>query len=192
MHSGLSEKGVVWSIDVNSMHTMHTSSTHIRPHPTPPTVTGCKDDSSEGLFSQYKTISACKGTFSGNIQTAGTKALCASGWHVCKGQDVWDKKLSKSAHDSLPGCYAFDSMHDCGGCWSNCHDKPSKSGINGKSGCLDKGAGHDLAGFGKDCKAYGGPSCVSSSFRIDVSDLVSRSGCEIKKITNGGVLCCKN
>ena len=156
---------------------------------------GCADGSSEGLVKTHFSVSACAGTFSGPIGGEKAGDICDAGWHVCNGLDVWEAELTLSDRSDLPGCYVFDSMHDCGGCWLTCSDKPKLSAINGYTkGCLDSGAGHDIGAFGAGCTFSTSPSCVSTKFRSDANTGITRSGCNIKSIPagKGGVLCCKD
>ena len=66
-------------------------------------------------------VSACQGSCLGHLAGTSCKSLCISGWRVCTGSDICGaslKALVGSARSSLPGCYAFNLMHNCSACWS--------------------------------------------------------------------------
>ena len=128
-------------------------------------------------------VAACEGSFTGNIRDS---PLCNDGWHVCNGLDVYSHyQITAAMARKIPGCFAYDSMNDCGGCWEHCED----NAVELKSGCIDSGSGHDLAGMGAGCNMYGSGACIADS-RSNTKGY-SRSGCVVTNVpSGGGVMCC--
>lgn len=138
-----------------------------------------------GTAQEGKVI-ACKGSFTGHPKDAG---FCGTGWHTCNGEDVHvTYKVTKPQSTSFSGCYVYDSMNDCNGCWKHCENNatPVKQG-----GCLDRDAGHDLAGMGKNCNVHGSSACLVDA-RSNVVGY-NRNGCSVNGApADGGVMCCKD
>lgn len=154
---------------------------------------GCASGNAEAYYpySNNKLVAACPGSFTGDINGIQAQAMCSPGWHVCNGADIWAAQIAKTEGDALPGCYVFNSMHDCGGCWSQCSDTPQKAGINDVFGCLRSGNSHTLAGLGAACTPKDHSSCLGATWgSVADSKFISRNGCFVNSIANGGVLCC--
>lgn len=81
-------------------------------------VAGCADGVREGFKNlyDYPNISACSGEVAGYDVDA--VPLCADGWHTCMGRDVYQVLgITYDQATTFEGCYAFDSLHDCGMCF---------------------------------------------------------------------------
>jgi len=134
-------------------------------------------------------VIACKGSFTGHPKDAG---FCGTGWHTCNGKDVHvTYKVTKAQSTSFKGCYVYDSMNDCNGCWEHCGvvATPVKKGSCVASAA---GNGYDLAAMGLDCMVYSFSACLVD-VRSNVALNYNRNGCSVNKVpSNGGVMCCKN
>jgi hypothetical protein len=130
-------------------------------------------------------VAACEGSFSGDIRAS---PLCNEGWHVCNGRDIYSHyQITASMAQQIPGCFAYDSMNDCSGCWEHCEN----NAVELKSGCLDSGSGHDLTGMGSGCNInVGAKACIQDS-RSNIVGGYVRSGCVVNSVpSGGGVVCC--
>jgi hypothetical protein len=84
-----------------------------------------------GYLFAYLLSQVCGGEWSGQIGSLSAAALCASGWHVCTGDDVRAEGISLSAATGFDGCFAFDSANNCGNCHSTCLGAMSGTSVNG-------------------------------------------------------------
>jgi len=128
-------------------------------------------------------LASCVGDFTGHVRDA---PLCASGWHVCSGRDIYSHfQVTNAMASVVSGCFAYDAMNDCNGCWEHCMD----DAVELKPGCLDSGSGHDLTGMGTGCSVGGAGACLQDT-RSNIAGY-GRSGCEVSSVpTGGGVMCC--
>ena len=130
-------------------------------------------------------VAACEGSFSGKIRSS---PVCNDEWHVCNGRDIYSHyQITAAMAQQIPGCFAYDSMNDCSGCWEHCED----NAVELKPGCLDSGHGHDLTGMGSGCNINvdGTKACIQDSRSNIVG--YGRTGCVVNSVpSGGGVMCC--
>ena len=152
------------------------------------TAGGCADGAGKAL-SGHDDIWLCSWGGHGYIYDQNSK--CASGYHVCNGQDIWNKGVSYDQARSTGGCFAYDSASDCDGCFQTC--KSNKS-VNVRSGCFDP-HGPDLSGIGSGChySTTGRSECFRGGSHGHRGMIRSHDGspkCYTNK--NVGVACCQN
>jgi hypothetical protein len=149
---------------------------------------GCADGSREGFVdtARFPRVAACGGTFTGFIDEASARALCAAGWHVCRGGDV--RTVAAADARGFDGCFAYDAAQDCGYCSATCR------GIVGDPraacGVADAITDADMAGMGRACSDYGASTatCLADG-RIDAS--TNTFGCRFDPRL-AGVVCCRD
>jgi hypothetical protein len=115
----------------------------------------------------FPTIAACTGRYTGNIGGASALAMCASGWHVCRGNDAVLATISGTQATAFSGCFAYDSAHDCNYCASTCNAILASS----STPCYVQATNDaDLAGLGGSCSIGSGSgasvNCIDGP-RID-------------------------
>jgi hypothetical protein len=146
---------------------------------------GCADFTREGFadVAKYPKIAACAGSFTGWIDEAGAKAICAPGWHVCNGGDAVVHTITHPEAKAFSGCFAFDAAHDCNACYTHCRD------LGCKNCCVSNyESDADMAGMGASCSDYGaGQSSCLAGGRIDAS--TNTFGCKWAASVTG-VVCC--
>ncbi|MBI5518342.1 MAG: hypothetical protein HY909_31515 [Deltaproteobacteria bacterium] len=149
---------------------------------------GCADGTREGFTdtARFPRIAACRGVFEGFIDEASARAVCASGWHVCRGGDV--RAVTHADARGFDGCFAYDAAQDCNYCSATCR------GIVGdpraSCGVADAVRDADMAGMGRACSDYGGTTatCLADG-RIDSS--TNTFGCRYDARL-AGVVCCRD
>eukprot|EP00048_Salpingoeca_helianthica_P021310 m.11588 g.11588 ORF g.11588 m.11588 type:complete len:519 (-) comp5827_c0_seq1:24-1580(-) len=160
-----------------------------------PSTNGCASGTRAGLIDPlvYPSIAVCAGSYTGNIGGPVARALCATGWHVCRGNDQPLNVLTFAQATSFTGCYAYDSAHDCNYCSTTCQAIIQ----NPNAACqVQPGNDADLAGLGAGCPNYetGTTSvsinCITSSRRID--SVSTNWGCDGQPSSSLGVVCCRD
>lgn len=144
---------------------------------------GCASGKRAGFIDETKfpAIAACAGSWTGDVSNAAS--LCASGWHVCMGNDSAVTNTLYNDAIAFTGCFAFDAAQDNYACLTDC----SKAVLDG----VDTAENIDMAGVGSGClwKYPSTGSCISGG-RIDSSEN-SGTGCDYHDGLTG-VVCCKN
>jgi hypothetical protein len=141
---------------------------------------GCAAGVRQGFLdvNAFLGIAACAGTWSGDVATAG--ALCATGFHVCRGNEPVFRTLTYGAASAFPGCFPIDAAQDNGVCVPGC-----------STSTADQPANLDMGGVGSGCGwQFSGQTGCMATGRIDASEN-SGTGCSY---TSGyaGVACCSD
>jgi hypothetical protein len=156
---------------------------------------GCASGARAGFtdVKAFPDIAACVGSFSGTIGEASAASICASGWHVCRGDDPQVRRMTQEVASQFRGCFAYDSASDCGACYPTCL---GALGMCNAVCCVSSTnlADPDMAGMGADC---GGPedapitqkSCLLEG-RLDAYPMLQQFGCGWQP-SLAGVVCCK-
>jgi hypothetical protein len=147
---------------------------------------GCATEAN--MAAPHDGVVACAATGTGPIGSAFSE-VCADGWAVCTGQQIFDSAITHSESRSFAGCYKYDAAHDCTGCGSTCASKQAAVGAG--SPCFGddaSGANVDVAGMGGACIEYTttGDSCIAGG-RSDFD--ISSQGCDGE--VGSGVMCCR-
>lgn len=157
--------------------------------PARPGAAGCADTTREGFIetAAFPDIAACGGRWSGWIDEASPAALCATGWHVCRGIDKPLGRVTIAQATEFGGCFAFDAAHDCNACFPTCRGALGQC----KACCVPNVPGDpDMGGLGAGCLQYaaGAGSCLVDG-RLDATQ--NSTGCQWnERIT--GVVCCRD
>lgn len=152
--------------------------------------TGCADGTREGLvnLTTFPDVAACEGTWSGWIDEPSASAVCASGWHVCRGTDAAIGRVTFQQATSFLGCFAFDTAHDCGACYPTCR---GSMGVCRTCCVPNPPTDPDMGGIGANCiqlPVGTGSSCLATG-RVDASQ--NSTGCQWNAMITG-VACCRN
>jgi hypothetical protein len=150
---------------------------------------GCAAGVRQGFVDavRYPDIAACAGSFTGTIGEASAQAICAAGWHVCRGDDAPVRRITQAEATQFPGCFAFDAADDCGACYPTC------VGSHGmcQDGCCVSLAptDPDMAGMGASCtpNPLGFMTSCLAEGRLDAS--TNTFGCGWDP-SLAGVVCC--
>lgn len=146
------------------------------------TSAGCADGTREGLVDPvaFPAIAACGGSWSGDVGGAG--ALCAAGWHVCRGDEGAVGAVTYAAATAFAGCFAIDAAQDNFICRPDCSAQVAAG--------IDTAANIDLAGVGASCAFQfpGAGGCLADG-RIDLSENTG-TGCDFSPGVTTGVVCC--
>ncbi|MBL8626167.1 MAG: hypothetical protein JNK64_32935 [Myxococcales bacterium] len=143
---------------------------------------GCADGTREGLVDPvaFPAVAACGGSWTGDVGGAG--ALCAAGWHVCRGDEAAVGAVTYAAATAFAGCFAIDAAQDNFICRPDCSAQVAAG--------VDTAANIDLAGVGASCAFQfpGGGGCLADG-RIDLSENTG-TGCDFSPGVTTGVVCC--
>lgn len=146
------------------------------------TSAGCADGTREGLVDPvaFPAVAACGGSWTGDVGDAG--ALCAAGWHVCRGDEAAVGAVTYAAATAFAGCFAIDAAQDNFICRPDCSAQVAAG--------VDTAANIDLAGVGASCAFQfpGGGGCLADG-RIDHSENTG-TGCDFAPGVSAGVVCC--
>mmetsp|Transcript_110015 Transcript_110015/g.190350 ORF Transcript_110015/g.190350 Transcript_110015/m.190350 type:complete len:612 (+) Transcript_110015:59-1894(+) len=148
---------------------------------------GCKTASDQMAEPITGLIVACKASGSGNIGTD-FGHVCADGWNVCNGQQVWDSCINHGTTRSFTGCYKYDATQDCQGCGVTCSGQTKAQGTSATP-CWDSGSTIDVAGMGSSCSGYNGAGAASCAHGGRNDFTTNNGGC-IGALVDG-VMCCK-
>lgn len=146
---------------------------------------GCAERERSGVLDgdNLPHIAACRGAWQGDIGDAGS--LCATGWHVCRGNEPAFSELTFTDVTAFAGCYAYDAANDFSVCHPDC---------SAQIGSVDVAGLLDMAGMGADCNAAyyfaGEPSCLTQGGRVDASEN-DGVGCGYDARFSG-VVCCED
>jgi hypothetical protein len=150
---------------------------------------GCASGVRQGFLdvARYPDIAACAGSFTGTIGEGSAQAICAAGWHVCRGDDAQVRRLTDTDASQFPGCFAYDAANDCGACYATCVSAHGHC----TNGCCVTAAptDPDMAGMGAACAHDGGgftTSCLAKG-RLDASTNTFGCGWDASL---AGVVCC--
>jgi hypothetical protein len=150
---------------------------------------GCADGTREGLTNivQFPNIAACGGTYTGYIDEGSADAICAPGWHVCRGFDAPLSAVNYTQATSFPGCFAFDAAHDCNACYPTCR---GSVGVTIVCTVVNFTTDADMGGMGANCNysGAGDVSCLASG-RVDAT--TNTFGCGWAPLLTG-VVCCRD
>jgi len=141
---------------------------------------GCADGTREGLvnLTTFPDVAACEGTWSGWIDEPSASAVCASGWHVCRGTDAAIGRVTFQQATSFLGCFAFDTCRGSMGVCRTC--------------CVpNTPTDPDMGGIGANCiqlPVGTGSSCLATG-RVDSSQ--NSTGCQWNAMITG-VACCRD
>ena len=59
----------------------------------------------------------------------GSNSLCAPGWSVCTGAQLWGAEISFEEATGFGGCFVGDAAQDSAGCFATCTSSVSVSGV---------------------------------------------------------------
>lgn len=147
-----------------------------------PIAQGCADGTREGFVDPivFPAIAACGGVWSGDVANAG--ALCAMGWHVCRGPEMPLRNVTYAQATAFGGCFAIDAAQDNWMCFPGCSAAVAAG--------IDTAANVDMGGVGAGCPYLlpGSTACFTGG-RIDVSEN-SGTGCNFVSGVTTGTVCC--